>query len=69
MWVYMPLLASSWLQTQIEKQAINQTFKIPQKPFLDLSQSCKKNLSNIDKSTYVINADEDLKGLNEILKG
>ena len=36
------LHSGPWLQTQIKKQGVNQTFKIPQKPFLDLSQLCKK---------------------------
>ena len=31
--------------------------------------SCKKDLSIIDKSTYSINTDEDLDGLDIILKG
>lgn len=31
--------------------------------------SCKKDLSNIDKPTYVINTEDDLNGLYNILKG
>ena len=31
--------------------------------------SSKKDLSFIDKPTYVLNADEDLQGLSDILKG
>ena len=31
--------------------------------------SCKKDLSNMGKPTYKINTEDDLKGLDEILKG
>ena len=31
--------------------------------------SCKKDLSSLDKSTYILNNDEDLVSLDDILKG